>query len=474
MNAVLHTGVSEPWVRKLGDLPWPLLPAGNRPLLEFWLELCVNLGIHEVRIVLGDGAEAIEAYAGDGARWGLAITYSFQPNGRPPDHFLRRNPAAWTSGLLYLRAAAFPTQTGERTANRSCPAGTFIRRDPNSEILCFLSDRPEFIEAFIRGDTLPSAAHDEWPAQGLDPQGLHSVTDYYALNMRLASGEIARYVTPGYYVSNGSCIGYNVVIPPSTTLQPPLLVGNDCRFGTMSVVGPRAVIGNHVVVDDQTELSDCVVLDNSYLGRGLQVRGKIVSGRRMVEPADGAVLISEEPWLLSSVSPLFTVTDMTRAIGGWLIALTLVLIQTLPYLLLRIRNRMRRYPAVWQPVWGCRNAVFPLRHAGDCHGRAPQILCLDLFPRLLAVLRGRLWLCGHRPLQSPAEDAARAEIRQYFPAAICSADARDENPTPDTEAVDLLLYVRGRSLARDVRMLCRLFLCRLKRGLARGADGRRE
>ena len=70
MKAVLVTGRFAAWTDALG-VPWPLLPFGNRLLIEYWFELCLDLGIREIVIVLGEEAAAIEEAVGDGARWGV-------------------------------------------------------------------------------------------------------------------------------------------------------------------------------------------------------------------------------------------------------------------------------------------------------------------------------------------------------------------------------------------------------------------
>lgn len=58
VKAVLHTGLVESWATVLGDIPWPLLPVGNRPFIEYWFEECIRHGIKDIRLVLGEGAHA--------------------------------------------------------------------------------------------------------------------------------------------------------------------------------------------------------------------------------------------------------------------------------------------------------------------------------------------------------------------------------------------------------------------------------
>ena len=106
MRAVLHTGQPLPWAAPLG-LPWPLLPVGNRPWIEYWVEWCVEQEIRSLQVVLGEGDWEVEHYLGDGARWGVDIGYSFVRDGADPDAYLRRDPARWQEGLFLLRRPLF-------------------------------------------------------------------------------------------------------------------------------------------------------------------------------------------------------------------------------------------------------------------------------------------------------------------------------------------------------------------------------
>ena len=85
-------------------------------------------------------------------------------------------------------------------------------------------------------------------------------------------------------------MGVNVRTPPSSHLFPPILAGDDCRFGALTTIGPNAVIANHVIIDAYSELTDCLVLDDTYIGRNLEIRNKIVSGNRIIDPSDGTAV----------------------------------------------------------------------------------------------------------------------------------------------------------------------------------------
>ena len=64
---------------RLGPLtdnkPKPLLKIGNKPLLETILENFIEQGFHQFYISVNYKAEMIEAYFGNGSRWGVNIQY---------------------------------------------------------------------------------------------------------------------------------------------------------------------------------------------------------------------------------------------------------------------------------------------------------------------------------------------------------------------------------------------------------------
>ena len=60
-------------------LPKPMVPIGGKPLLEHTIELLARSGVHEIAINLHAHADAIAGHFGDGSRFGVRITYAFEP-----------------------------------------------------------------------------------------------------------------------------------------------------------------------------------------------------------------------------------------------------------------------------------------------------------------------------------------------------------------------------------------------------------
>jgi NDP-sugar pyrophosphorylase family protein len=56
-------------------IPKPLLPVGDKPILEIIIRQMKNSGIDEIVLATGYQAELIRAFCGDGARFGVRISY---------------------------------------------------------------------------------------------------------------------------------------------------------------------------------------------------------------------------------------------------------------------------------------------------------------------------------------------------------------------------------------------------------------
>lgn len=453
MRAALYTGGKKPWAEVLGEHPWALLPVAGRPLLSYWLELCVDLGITEVQIILGQDAEYIEMFCGTGAKWGLTINYSFVRDEENLTDYFARDPERWRDGLLFVGAALFPRRRAGYTSEtlQKLLDGCCVIQEERP--VFFSSRSPEVIDRFIRQEGYFPEENSSEEA-GLDFTAIGDIAQYYRLNMEIVRSEMNRYLSSGYSSLDDASIGYNVITPASVTLTPPLAIGNDCRIGAISVIGPGAVISDHVLIDRQCEISDSIILSDTYVGRNLEIKGKIVAGNRIIDPEDGTCLEIEDPWLVAQTRPKNYMRDFLRAVFGWGFALLLVAIQFLPFLffysLIRLFGRGR---FVQRTCHGIGGAPIRLAHCIPTEFSPSLLLMifyggsLDRFPQLFNVLTGKLWLCGHVPRADQGSDFKVK--KRYFPAVFSYSDAFIEVD----KQMDALYYAHTRSLAADLLIL---------------------
>lgn len=466
MKAVFQTGHKLEWAEAVDSIPWPLLSLGNRPVLEYWFDLCVELGVEEVQIVLGEGAYAIERFASEGRRWGLNLSYSFLRSGGNPDVYLKRDPARWCDGgLFYVRHPVFFRKNAEYSAERLKNSNHWFCGGNGVLLACILNDT-SLIDRFIAGEDISAKTETRNRQRGMEAVALDSIQVYFNLNLDLVGGESKKYVTPGYSSQDGNYVGYDVIYPASASLAPPIMIGNHCRIQPGCEIGPNAVIGNNVLIDRNTDLSNCIVLDGSYVGMRMEMKNKIVAGKKLIDPEDGTVLEIGDSWLLDSVPDHLVRRDVFRAIAGWLLALLCTLLGLLPFLILHPLLLLTKTARFEKKAFFGRKGlkrIFPVLKT--IRPKKPLLrlfnaLLLDRYPLLFFVLRGRLWLCGNRLLDEDQSEL-RAELKQYFPAVLDYHQTRAGTTVEGDLKCDILYYNNIRSVREDISILINSILRRI-------------
>ena len=462
MKAVFYTAEALPWAEDLGDTPWPLLPVANRPLMDYWLETCAEIGISHVQVILGEGAEQVEEFAGTGFRWGVEIQYSFARASEQPLDYLKTTSDRWNGGLLFIGGAFFlrRRQAYEPAGFKTLKACAHIAGD---RILFLFGKNGSEVKTMLDGQMESGRGLEQIH---MHPYAIDGIPAYFDLNMKMVAGESSRYLTSGFSEADCSSVGYNVLTPPSAHLRPPLIIGNDCSFGAMTTIGPKVVVADHVIVDSNTRLSNCLILQDTYIGQNLEIENKIVSGNRLVSAKDGTTIEIDDSWLVARNRPDMRTEDLVRYIILWFLAFGVAIIQVIPFIILYPLVRLTRIGAyekkvfhdprtgfvklpVFRKLESRKSVVYRLFRAGT----------LDRFPWLLLALRARLFVCGQPPMRHPDDDEIIKQLSQYYPAVFSYADySRDSD-----RLVDSLWYAHIRSLFEDVKILIKSLLYRFFR-----------
>jgi mannose-1-phosphate guanylyltransferase len=126
-----------------GDAPKPLLPFGGAPILAHNLRWLAAGGVGEVWINLHYGADAIRAAIGDGSRFGLTVTYVYEPE------------LLGTAGALGNIRQAFDAPMlvvyGDNVVRCDLAALLQQRRDTKAEATVALFDRDRHAHTGIAG-----------------------------------------------------------------------------------------------------------------------------------------------------------------------------------------------------------------------------------------------------------------------------------------------------------------------------------
>lgn len=92
--AIVAGGLGERMRSVSRTLPKPMLPVGDKPLLEHQLEWLKASGFREATLCVGYQADAVSGYFGDGARLGMKLSYSVESRPRGTAGAVRDMPAS--------------------------------------------------------------------------------------------------------------------------------------------------------------------------------------------------------------------------------------------------------------------------------------------------------------------------------------------------------------------------------------------
>ena len=303
-----------------GNVPKPMLPVANRPLMEHIILLCKEHGFTDIVATVQFLSSVVRNYFGDGGDLGVTLNYTTEDTPLGTAGSVKAAQDLLSGPFLVISGDAL-TDLDLRSVvdfhRRRGAAATMVlkrMRDPlefgivmtaeDGRIERFL-EKPTWGQVFT--DTIntgiyvlepevldlipPDEPHDF--SSELFPQMLDKglplfgyVTDSYWTDvgntdafLQANRDVLARRVKvdlPGFELRPGVTIGEDVDVHPTARIEGPALVGDNSRVGPGAVVGPYAVVGGNVLLEEGTQISQGVVLDRAHLARSSQVRGGVL------------------------------------------------------------------------------------------------------------------------------------------------------------------------------------------------------
>jgi len=311
-------------MRPLTDhCPKPLLPLLLQPILDHILAQLPRHGIRDVIINLHHHADQLARWLGDGSRWGVHLSLSFEPEILGTAGALKRvEPLLRDAPFLVLNADVLIDMDLQALWHWHCQRQALVtmvlRPDPAAR-----SYGAVIVDADGRVRLLNGRPSTHVPATGqetmfacvqvVDPQVLERIppdgfsmttTDVYpALIERHAAvygyhytgywmdiGAPERYLQAHWDMLDGALgdswsqrlpAGSHVVLrpgdmplmAPGVTLVPPVVLGPEVELAPGVHLGPYAVLGAGCRLASGSMVRDSVLWDGVQVGAGAQVRG---------------------------------------------------------------------------------------------------------------------------------------------------------------------------------------------------------
>ena len=454
-------------------MPKPMVPISNKPVMEHIIDL---LAQHQVKTIVANLhylPDQIESYFGNGQRWGVNLTYSLERDLLGTAGAVKRVEDIFDDTFFVLMGDAITDLdlTAMLAFHRQQKALVSIalhqvddpsrfgvvQIDGQGKILGF-QEKPKAEEALsnlvsmgvyilepevlqlIPAETVFDFGHQLFPLllqKGLPFYGFQSecywsdvgsFSEYRAAQSAVLTDQVRTALLSGRKVAPFHWQGRNVIIHPSASLIPPVLIGNNCQIDARVVIGPNTVVGNNVIVSEGATIANSVVLDGTYVGKLVNVQDAVVNRNCLVNvPSNTSVFVSDN-FLLGEVGEGVVLRGFGRTME-WLTGLVLFVLSLPLWLvagmaalfsgkgaLLQKSLRVTSQPSLlWENARiGSRVvSVYGFRAGQDTSaGRWLERTGLCYLPALFSVLKGDLALVGTGPLSPEQAEQITEEWQQ--------------------------------------------------------------
>lgn len=300
--------------------PKPLVPVGNRPIMEHLICHLKSQGITDIVVTLHYQADEIQGRFGDGSELGVNIDYSVEdsPLGtagsvRNARSLIGAGPFINLSGdaltdINLLEAIEYHKQRNATATivlskvSRPLEYGVVVT-DETGRVTDFV-EKPTWSE--VSSDTVNTGIYIcepevfDYIGEGRRVDWSH---DVFPAMLR-AGAPIYGFVADGFWCDVGTLeqfrdaqekllqgvvklempeTGIGSQVAADAVILPPVVIGNDVVVKSRARIGPYTVLGDHTRVEEEAQVERSVTFEGVYIGPEAKIQSAIIGARAIIK-----------------------------------------------------------------------------------------------------------------------------------------------------------------------------------------------
>ncbi|HXQ91163.1 MAG TPA: sugar phosphate nucleotidyltransferase, partial [Acidimicrobiales bacterium] len=342
MKAVIMAGGEGTRLRPLtSNQPKPMLPMGNRPMMEHVVNLLRQHGFEDIVVTVAFMANAIRSYFGDGSEFGVRMVYATEEtplgtagsvrNARDElderfvvisgdvltdldlTSLVAHHDSKGALATIALKAVDNPLEFGIVITRDDGSIERFLEKPTWGQVFSDTINtgiyvlEPEIFDFIDEGravdfseEVFPGVLAAEKPLFGYVAGGywedVGTLEAYLRAHQDILDENVAVHVS-GFSLRPGVWLGKGAELDPSAVVRGPAIIGDNCHIGAGGVLGEYCVIVANARIGDNASLERTVIHDNAFLGPGVRLDGCVLGRscdlRQGVRCEEGVVLGDE-------------------------------------------------------------------------------------------------------------------------------------------------------------------------------------
>ena len=329
---ILAAGVGSRLDPLTRNVPKPLVPIINRPVMEYLILLLKQHGFHDIMVNVHYLGSVIADYFGDGSKWGVNIHWSHEDElwgdagsvKRVQDFFqnetflviggddltdmdltavVQTHKQNKATATLALSLVDDPSEYGivqldedsRITRFLEKPKGEVFSKTANTGVYVFEPSVFDLIPAhtfFLFGKQLfPLMMENQLPMYGHVTEAywkdVGNVSVYKQTQRDVLEGQVNA-LLPLHQAGKNVWKGDNVVVDPSAKLGSPIAIGSNVTIAAGASVGDHTVIGDNCHIEAGATINETILWEGVTVGAGTHLERCIV-GRNVQVQTNAAI-----------------------------------------------------------------------------------------------------------------------------------------------------------------------------------------
>ncbi|ABV86748.1 sugar phosphate nucleotidyltransferase [Shewanella pealeana] len=280
-----------------------LLPISNKSIIEYTLEDLAEAGIERVKLVVSTQVSEIKVLVGNGERWGLEVEYFLSKQQEDISKIIPRLALDKTESILLARGDMLRSpciKNFVQFSQQMSQSFVIAKLDEQNAGLMMLPAAVSYTEEL--NWPLCNDAEHTGNKHNIVTQVLHgdcfmltTLDEYMRANQAMALRKVIGAEPKGRFCSsadeaNGFYVGAQTKTGQLRMQNAWGIIGDNTWIDESVNMQQSVIVGKNCLIDARSSLKNCIILDDSYVGQGLNVSNAIICNNMLLTPSTGGAI----------------------------------------------------------------------------------------------------------------------------------------------------------------------------------------